>query len=516
VAITGLTAVVPFIVWRGVFGFSARMLAGLLLALWPGHIIVAGVVSQDNWLLPPSVALAAFGVRGFSRPETSRPAGAAVLWVAAGAIRQEMFLVLLPLALAAAGLLRRPREWRSKRVAVFAATAAVLMLGTCALRWAGSGRFSLGAEHQGMAVLGACTPGAGIGYWTFAQTYFAAFDPDVADDWQEMKRRAGGLAIREMARRPRFHAIRMVAAGANSLLRTDTGSLHNSIASAEALPPAFQERGQWLAARVTPWLHGATLALLAATLGALMVAWRVRSYGILLLGLAMFLKVAVHAVTVAQYRYFIVVTAFALLVIALPVEEYRVRRPGRRVWLAAGIGGLLAAFLVVKAAAWSEAWVLRHEEQLSYRFVLKDPLREGRLNCMVRQGLLTMLYAPSRASMRPFDADGTHGRPTAVAECQVEARRRQTDSLVFEFHDSYAGTGLPGQVVQSVHLDGREVVRRDLADASGAGWIAVPLGTIEPAAPRSLTLRVVVEAPQAQSTWEGVAQTAFHLANAER
>jgi hypothetical protein len=51
VAITGLTAVVPFIVWRGVFGFSARMLAGLLLALWPGHIIVAGVVSQDNWLL---------------------------------------------------------------------------------------------------------------------------------------------------------------------------------------------------------------------------------------------------------------------------------------------------------------------------------------------------------------------------------------------------------------------------------------------------------------------------------
>jgi hypothetical protein len=59
----GLLPILPFLIWRGVLPLWLRLLAGASLALWPGQILFSGVVAQDNWVLLPSIALAALAVR---------------------------------------------------------------------------------------------------------------------------------------------------------------------------------------------------------------------------------------------------------------------------------------------------------------------------------------------------------------------------------------------------------------------------------------------------------------------
>src|SRR6185295_13421760 len=69
----GLLPVLPFLIWRGVLPFWVRLLAGASLALWPGQILFSGVVAQDNWVLPPAIALAALAVRSLVSNKPSRP-----------------------------------------------------------------------------------------------------------------------------------------------------------------------------------------------------------------------------------------------------------------------------------------------------------------------------------------------------------------------------------------------------------------------------------------------------------
>jgi hypothetical protein len=306
--------------------------------------------------------------------------------------------------------------------------------------------------------------------------------------------------------------VRMVAAGTNSLLRTDADGLFTSIASEEAMPRAHLPRGLRLAAAARPLLMKATLALAALTACGLLLAAGRGDAAVLLLGLTMALKVALHAVTAAQYRYFAVVTALALLVVALTADALAARWPGHRAVLGAALAGLAAAALLFAVATRSEDWIVRNEEQLTYRFVLKDPRRDARLRCVVRQGLLTLLYAPRSAAIRPLQANPGPGE-AATAECVVEARR-DTDGLVFAFRDPFPTGGLPGRMEQVVTLDGREVLRHDLGAAPGSDWLTVPLGPLEDGARRTLTLSVVALRPEPGLGWGLTANTAFRLAYA--
>ena len=127
----GLLPILPFLIWRGVLPFWVRLLAGASLAVWPGQVLFSGVVAQDNWVLLPTIALAALAVRCLvTSPATGmrhirgthvpRPVIAGLLYVAGVAIRQEMLIVLLPLFLTAAGVTFRA-GWRRVAAAGLAA-----------------------------------------------------------------------------------------------------------------------------------------------------------------------------------------------------------------------------------------------------------------------------------------------------------------------------------------------------------------------------------------------------------
>src|SRR5262249_40928841 len=54
---TGLLPLAPFLLWRPILSLKGRVLAGALLALWPGQVLFSGVPAQENWALLPTVVL---------------------------------------------------------------------------------------------------------------------------------------------------------------------------------------------------------------------------------------------------------------------------------------------------------------------------------------------------------------------------------------------------------------------------------------------------------------------------
>src|SRR5204862_6022360 len=46
-AATGLLPLLPYLIWRPVLTRRVRLLAGVLLAVWPGQVFFSGAVSQD-------------------------------------------------------------------------------------------------------------------------------------------------------------------------------------------------------------------------------------------------------------------------------------------------------------------------------------------------------------------------------------------------------------------------------------------------------------------------------------
>jgi hypothetical protein len=502
--VTGLAALCPFVLWRGAFPLRARFLASLLLALWPGHICGSGVVSQDNWVLLPTLALASLAARVLATGEPGWPIGAALLWAAAGVTRQEMLVVLAPVALAAAGLLGRGR-FRWRRFGLTAVVAALVLTAAAGLRWAGSGSFRLSTEHAGTSVLGAYAPGASSGYWAFPQAAAAAYAPHLVHNWEGLQKGALRLAVHEALRRPGHHLVRIFAAIVNCQVRSDSSTLEWALGP-EALPPTHRARAAWIAQARAP-AQAAMVGLFAAYFTILVLAVGRRAWPLLWIAVVVILKLGLHGVTVAQPRYFVPVTALVLLSLGL-AAAWPGARPTAEQWARAAVLGTLSVSALLVAGRRAEAYVVRAEEQLVYTFTVQDRSRAGRLRCVVREGLLTMVRR-GEATIRTLHVDPMPGE-TAVAECQVDAMKDEA-RLAFEFDDTYASGGWPDRMRQSVEVDGREVSTHDLAAMPWSGRIRIPLDDEAGNRSTRVVLRVAAGQPDAGYGWGIAAATAFRL-----
>jgi hypothetical protein len=496
---TALTALLPFVLWRGVLGLPARVTASLLLALWPGHILFSGVVAQDNGVLPPAIALAALAVRALIRRDEAWPIASVLLFCAAVAVRGEMLLVLVPLLLPAAGLLRPSRQWPRARLAAAGAALALGLFTLGLLRWAGSGEFGLTPPHSGYTAVGAYVPGAGVS-WAVPKTYFAATAPELMESESEMLRAGWRVVRKEIRRRPGFHAIRAFASAATSVLRSDVDSLYWSIGFGGAVPDSDRPRVVRFMSRVQGAVARASVVALSLWAGAVVLALRWRNWPILALSAAMVLKIVVHGLLAVQTRYFVVVMAFALLTIALAVEEVPRRPPGWSVAaLLIGFALVLGVRVVTQKA---EAWVLDHEEQLTYHFTLRDPARVAQLDCEVREGLVALLWAhQARAAIRLLKIEPGAGE-SATADCQAHASRPA--AVEVRVTDAYLEGGFPDRLVQTVTVDGEERLRRDVAAVAGRSWGGVPLGVLQRGQRRRVIVRMTARHPDRGFRWGGV------------
>lgn len=504
----GLLGLLPYLLWRGALPFGARCAAGCALALWPGQVVFSGVVAQDNWVLLPAVALLALTVRTV-RLRSPSPWLAGALYALAAATRQEMLLTLAPAALVAAGLLARDGAW-TRRAAALAAGAA-LILGTFALqRAAATGELTILTAHTGTTVFSAYIPGATANNWADPVAYAAAVRPDLVVDRSRLQEEAWSLTWQEIRRRPAFHAYRVVSCLLRFAVDSEADNLHWSLRAVGVQPPEREKAGAALAARLAPWLRLEMAAIFGV---ALAVIWLgAMRWDPAILALAGFIgsKVLLHAVTMAQGRYFLAVTAGALLLCALAGDEARCH-PRRAVALFAASAALAAALLLVTPAVVGHVHRLDVMEQLHYRFVLLAPDGSGSLTCEVANGKLLVLE-PASFVLQPMERDPRPGE-AASARCRLDAVGPGV--AVLEVEDAYPAGGLPGRMLQRVDIDGREVWRHDLAADAWQGSSRVPLGSPPGPAGRSVVLRLVAIAPELDAAWGWAAASRVSLASAE-
>jgi hypothetical protein len=247
-----------------------------------------------------------------------------------------------------------------------------------------------------------------------------------------------------------------------------------------------------------------------------------RNRAILVLGAAVLAKIALHALVVAQGRYFLAATALEILAIALGAWE-AARSPDLR-WpdlrwqnlrlpaAALALGTLGAAALWIGAPRLDAAVRKRDRDvQRLYRFPVEGAGASRSLDCVVASGRLVSLVG-GVATLEPFHRDPAPGE-TAAADCTVLTRNPSLP-LAIRIHDAYDPGGRPLRMLQRVLVDGREALSHDLAAEPGGGWLEVPLGALSPGAPKTVRIEIVAVHPEPGAAWGRAASTQFQLVTA--
>jgi len=509
---SGLMPLLPFLLWRRTLPLWVRVAAGGMLAIWPGQVLFSGVVSQENWSLLPTVALACLAVPPMLDPERRHPVAAGLLYALSVAMRQEMLYVLLPVLLAAGGFLRRA-GWRPRHALACVLAVGIPLLALAVQRQKATGHFALSSGHVGVTLLGTVIPGATTVGWLDPVAYIASVEPELTRDRKRMFAEAKRIALDEVRRRPGFQVLRVVTMAIRYPFRSESELLYWSVGPG-TLPPSSSARGQALAGRASPLLKVELIALQALFLAAVGLGIARRNGAILVLTLAVLLKIGLHAVLVATGRFFVPATALEIVVVALGAWEASrwesLRVPAKA--LAWGLAGSVALFLVAKPL-YSRVRSLDtgEEEQRTYRFTLISFQHPGELRCLIRRGRLTAL-GDTEAVLETFHAVPAPGEK-AVAECTL-IQPGPAIPLDIQMLDGYAPGGSPGRMLLRAEVDGRTVVSHDLAAEPGTGWVDAPAGPVGAGAPKRVNVEIAAVAPDPGVAWGPAAAIRFRLAPA--
>jgi hypothetical protein len=348
---SGLPAVVPFLLWRRIFSTQVRLLAGILLAVWPGQIIFSGVLAQDNWIILPTIILAALGVRILVGQRQGNPIWAGLLFAGTVAIRQEMFLALIPVT-AVAMLGGQKKKWIHNLLV--GSIIVDLIFGTLIIqRGLSTRRYALTTNHLGVSILGAYIPGAGMG-WVSPMPYLNTVKPEILDD-ENFEEEAVQLTKQEFLRRPGFHAVRIIGSTLYNLFGIDEQIIYWSLTAEGVLPHAYRKGANILTDSIKPllafypiFIHGLFLVSVFFIFSKRdpLLKWTASILATIIL------KIGLHAVIVSQPRYFLVVEALEMLIIAIALDAMT-RKENWKKTLRSAVLGLIsvAALLVITAQA---------------------------------------------------------------------------------------------------------------------------------------------------------------------
>jgi hypothetical protein len=360
--LTGLVSILPYTIWHGVLSFRARILAGLFLALWPGQVFFSGVIAQDNWVIIPTVALSSLAVRSLVTQDGGHPGWSAFLFALGTFIRQEMVIVLIPVAFVSAGIGTGDKQLK-RHLVYWGVGVLLLFLLIAGQRGIATSRFTLMTEHGGQSVLGAYVPGAGLNYWTDPSPYVASIDPSLLKDKKKLRKESYRLALKEALRRPKFHLIRIVSAVLNCLGHPDRSNFYWSLDGLNVLPPDYKHRSDLFIQRASPILNISMIMLHTLFLASIVLGVYKRNWPILALTATVFLKILIHAVTVAQPRYFMPAIALEWLVIALSIDD---AMSSNRIvpFVLATASAAAIVFLLAIVSLKAQAYILTHDESV--------------------------------------------------------------------------------------------------------------------------------------------------------
>jgi hypothetical protein len=409
--------------------------------------------------------------------------------------------VLMPLVLPAAGVWPR-RAGAFRRLLWLAAAAGIPLLLLAAQRRAASGRFALTTEHGGLGLLGSVAPGAAADGWIDPTPYVAAHRPELLRDLKGLRDSATGLALQEWRRRWRYNAFRAAVSSMRLASESDAEDLFWSVGAPDSLPSVRRAEGEAFASRWGPLLRLELAAIGGLFAAAILLGARRRDPGVLLLGLAVLLKLAIQALVSPMGRLMIPAVALELLAIALAAALPRRSRreaAGLLVCAVAVAAILLAATPPLRALA-----RLKDEAPLPIRRFPLAMAGGGFAECRVESGRLASLEW-TRARLALASQSPPPGEAARLT-CDLPPAHA---ALRLRLEDAYAPAGFPGRVVERVEADGRELLSHDIGGPEGATWLEVPLGDA-----RSVTIEIRAVNPDPGWAWGAASAAAFEIGTA--
>jgi hypothetical protein len=513
-AVVSLLPVVPLVVLRGVLPLWSRLLVAGILMLLPSHIVFSGVVAQDNWVQLPSLALACLAVRNAYGEGRGYPVWSAILWCLALYVRQEMLVVLLPLAVLAAWPISSNRGLRS--FVAFAGIALALMLGVAGQRQAATGDFSLASRHGGVSMLGSYIPGAGFS-WIPYDDYIKRHAPELVGDAEGIRKQAGRLALEEVRQRPFFHLVRRMGAVADTLTARD-GSLQYWAFGADAgAGPGRSANEAAFAAHLAavfarPVLYS-TILLHALFLGAAYIGLRTRDRALIAITLVVLLKVGIHFVVAVQARFFLMVFVLEALAIGLAAVRLYQGRPMLRSAGLVVLAGLVLLAVVVAGLGRLNAWVV-NQDRLWEQAAAHDyraRLAQGSADCQLSGGRI-LSSGPSGITFAVEHPDPEPGE-FAELRCLLSPVGKGGD-MVLEVEDGYAPGGFPDRMIQFVEVEGEIVRRHDVANRAWSGWWQQRIPVVAGSS-RDVRVRVEGLRPDKGPAWGDAARTSVRFSEAK-
>ncbi|MGZ6315790.1 MAG: hypothetical protein ACXWNQ_00890 [Anaerolineales bacterium] len=287
------------------------------------------------------------------------------------AIREEMLLVLLPIAIFAS-IGSRPGH-RLRNALIGASITVVLFGGLIFQRGMATGRYTLSTEHLGASVLGAYVPGAPLA-WVIPVPYLETKAPEILKrgvSSDDLNRAEIGLAWQEFLRRPTFHSMRIIASTLTSLFELDSKVISWSLTAPGVLPQEQRKTAIAFRNTVVPVLqiYPLLVQILFATALFFASGHRALSKWIGPMLLAVLLKVGIHVLIVAQARYFLMVVALELLTVAV-VSEVCFKFEARRKLVYSLLLGVLSVAALSLVAVKANTYVWAHLEFAPINFNL--------------------------------------------------------------------------------------------------------------------------------------------------
>lgn len=511
--LTGLLPLLPFLLWKGVFSLRARVVAALLLALYPAQIIFSGVVAQDNWVLLPVTALGALAVRVVALKSSGHPVWAAVLFAAGFFIRQEMLFVLLPL-----GLVTMAGCSKSHRLAnlLKGTLITVILIGMLVLqRGAATGEYRLTTSHLDDSLLGSYAPSAEMS-WLDPRVLVAARAPDLLEN-DRYKQQAFDLVINEIFLRPGYHAVRILFSPFFHILNLELASAYWGLTAPGVLAGERQAAAQFLVTHTLPHAVYFSYIVHVLFLAGLFFTFLERKWaGAVSLLAAIVLKLGFHALIVSQSRYFLTVYVLEVLLIGSLLDDLLSRQYAiahlfsanglknisyRNVISYLGLG-LIATLGIHQSTRLAENYLIRADEntQVTYQFPASLPAAE--IGCQMTEGRLLFFRTGSQTSPGMIKMDFLKADPEpgsrVVLTCKVTTNTAHP--LRMRIQDTYPNGNYPNRILQVVTINAAEVYRRDIADMPGAGWHDIPLDTHPDGTP--LEIQVIILAPEPDAGWQ--------------
>jgi len=287
-------------------------------------------------------------------------------------------------------------------------------------------------------------------------------------------------------------------------MTADGDNLHWSVLGSDVLPARRREAGASFGVRARPWLSAELVVIHGLFAGALALGLRGRNRAILVLAAAVFLKMGIHVLLSPMARLLVPAIALELLTVPLVAAELPRASPRERGWSVALMVTIPLLIAILAPVAQRELLRRDRDAPRTYRFPLFVAGVPLPVWCDMDAGRLVMLDWP-QATVSTFAADPAPG-DRARAVCTLPPLPAG-ESLALRLEDRYARGGLPGRMIERVAIEGREVLRHDMAAEPFAGWLEVPVAEDRDPPGRRVTIEILAQAPEHGWRW-GTATTA--------